>query len=128
MSDSRAIRIRAVLNGTYLIVFAGFLFVVAAFTRDRACFDHLNLVPGLARRPVLAWLVAVMYVLGYSWVAAAYALTVRESGALLPTLNQGHAIWNSNWARPVSLLLVVLVDYTPTPLLRAIAKLVGICA
>ncbi len=127
MSDSRAIRLRAVLNGSHLIVFAGFLFVVAAFTRDRACLDHLNLLPGLARRPVLAWLVAVTYVLGYSWAAAAYALTVKESGALFPTLNQGHAIWNRNWARLVSLLIVMLVDYTPTPLLRAIAKLAGIC-
>jgi hypothetical protein len=127
MPDSRAIRMRAVLDGTYLIVFAGFLLVVAAFTRDRACVDHLNLIPGIARRPVLAWLLAVMYVLGYAWAAVAYALTVREAGALFPTVNQAHAIWGEKWPRPVLLLIVALVDYTPSAVLRTIAKLAGIC-
>lgn len=127
MADSRAIRTRARLNAAYLIVFPGFLFVVAAFSRERACFDHIGLLPGVARQPALAALLALVYVLGYSWAAAAYAVTARDTRALLPTLAQAHAIWGSAWWRPASLLILLLVDYTPPPLLRAVARLIGVC-
>lgn len=128
MSDEHGVAGRVLLDRIYAIVLTGFLFAVAGFTRDRACFDHLNLLPGIARTPALAWLVAVLYVLGYCWIAAAYALTVRETGKILPRLNQARAFWGGSWPRVLLMLAVLLIEYIPPSVIRAIAATLRICA
>ena len=116
--------LRTLLDRTFWVVLAGFVAVVAAFTRDRACADHLNLLPQAAMRPALAWAIAVAYASAYAWLALAIAVTVGETGSLVPRLHEVRAVWGRTW-RLALLLLVFVVDYLPPAVLRVGATLCG---
>jgi hypothetical protein len=116
--------LRTFLDRTFWVVLAGFVVVVALFTRDRACADHLNLLPQAAGRPPLAWAIAVAYASAYAWLALALAFTVSETGSLVPRLHQVRAVWGGTWRLALLLALFVL-DYLPPPILRAAGSLCG---
>ncbi len=117
-----------VLRKTSWPVLMAFILIVAAFTRDRACFDRLNLLPSVAQTASLAWVIGGMYLSGYCWIVLAYAVTVRQTGSLLPPLAQARALWGRTWSRVVLLLVVLVVDSTPPSLLSAIARLLKVCS
>jgi len=115
---------RRVLDRSYWVVCLAFCLVVAAFTRDRVCADHLNLLPAVASRPPLAWAVAAAYMSGYCWVVAAYAATVRATGTLLPDMVAVTNVWSRPWRFGV-LAAGFVLDYLPPALLRVGAGLCG---
>jgi hypothetical protein len=115
------------LLSTYWLVGLVFLAVVVAFVRDRACFDSLNLLPTLARRPGAAWIVACAYLSGYSWLAAAYAVTVRQTASLLPGPEQCDAVWGRQWRLIGLLVMVVLLDLIPPAIWAALLRGSAIC-
>ena len=119
-----AVLVVAILKRSSWIVGIAFLIVVAAFTRERACGDHLNLLPGLAGQPGPAWLVAVAYTAGYAWTALAYAVTVAVAGTVLPGAGDWRRVWGRIWPY-AGILAVVVLDYLPPPILRAAGSLCG---
>lgn len=118
------IRLRAILKRSCWIAGIAFALVVVAFTRERACGDHLNLLPSLAGRAGLAWLVALAYTAGYVWIALAYAVTVAVAGTVLPGAGDLRNVWGRTWPY-AGILAVVALDYLPPAVLSAAAGLCG---
>jgi hypothetical protein len=115
------------LPRSYWIVLLGFGVVVAGFTRDRACVDHLNLLPSIAGRPALALLAGIAYLSGYGWLAAAYAATVAETRELLPTVRELSVVAGVSRWRLVLLLATVVVEFLPLQVVRGAGNLLGAC-
>jgi hypothetical protein len=108
-------------------IFLALLLVVAGFTRDRACFDRYHLLPGLDRHPVLAWMVAMTYVLGHCWLAAVYVCTVVQTGEVVPRWRAARAASGVAWWQVVPMLALVVLEYAPSALWKQIALSAGLC-
>jgi hypothetical protein len=119
--------LRGMLDATYWIVAAGFLAIVVAFSFDRACSDHLNLLPAAARRPALAWPIAVVYLSGYGWIALAYCAIVGQTGSLLPRPGAARAVWPEYITKTILMIAIAALDLTPPAVLSAIGRFAGVC-
>jgi hypothetical protein len=125
--DDAISRYRHVLESTYWPVCIGFIGVVWAFTRDRACADHLNLLPVISHDMILAVLAAIVYVSGQVWLVGAYALLVFASGELIPRMSDVSRLYSTMRPRIVLLLAVLAIEYAPAALLKTIANAAALC-
>ena len=125
-SDARS-PVSVLLARSYWMALIGFGVVVAAFTRDRACADHLNLLPSIAGRPSLALLAGIAYLMGYCWLAAAYAAAVAATGRLLPAPRDISAVAGVGRWGLMLLLALVAVEFMPLQAVRGAGKLLGVC-
>jgi hypothetical protein len=125
-SDVRSL-VSVLLARSYWMALFGFGVVVAAFTRDRACADHLNLLPSIAGRPSLALLAGIAYLTGYCWLAAAYAAAVAATGRLLPAPRDMSVVTGVGRLGLSLLLALVAVEFMPVQALRAAGNLLGVC-
>jgi hypothetical protein len=104
-----------------------FALVVAAFTRDRACFGRYHLLPGLDHQVALAWNVAIAYVLGHAWLVAVYAAVVVETGDVVPSRHDAVKALGVPWWQLALMLTIAFVEYAPAILWQRIAHVVGLC-
>jgi hypothetical protein len=116
-----------VLRRTYWLVAIGLFVVVAVFVRDRACFDPLNLMPAIARQPAPAWFVASVYLAGYCWLAAAYGVTARLTGRLLPTRAEARRVRGTGVIRMMVMGSILLLDVVPPGIWAAIFGAGPVC-
>src|SRR5688572_13453664 len=98
---------------TWWGVFPVFLAIVAAFTRDRMCLARLTLLPSIATRPTLAWLVACMYLAAHVWLLVAYVATALYARDLIPNLQVARAGWRRDWRRVLAMILLMAIEYAP---------------
>jgi hypothetical protein len=126
MSSEGRLAVRVILERSYWFVLIGFGMILAGITRDRACFDHLNLLPSIAARPALAWLAGLVYLSGYCWIVTAYLFTVSETGRLLPGVSGVNRIAGGGW-RIGLLLALIVADYLPLQIVRRAGSLIGLC-
>jgi hypothetical protein len=127
MSSEGPLAVRVILERSYWFVLIGFAVILAAFTRDRACFDHLNLLPSIAARAGLAWLAGLVYLSGYGWIATAYLFTVSRTGKLIPGASDVHSIAGAGLWRVGLLLALVAADYLPLQVVRRVGSVLGLC-
>jgi hypothetical protein len=116
-----------VLRRTYWFVAIGLFVVVAVFVRDRACFDPLNLMPAIARQPAAAWFVASVYLAGHCWLAAAYGVTARLTGRLLPTRAQARSVKGPGVIRMTVMASILLLEVVPPGIWTAIFRAGPVC-
>jgi hypothetical protein len=115
------------LRVTWWPICAGFALVVAAFTRDRACFGRYHLLSGLDHHVALAWDVAIAYVLGHAWLVAVYASVVLETGDVVPSGHDAAKVLGVAWWQLALMLVIAFVEYAPAILWQGIAHSVGVC-
>jgi hypothetical protein len=109
-------------------VFPAFLLVVAALTRDRACFDRYHLLPMIETRTVPAWAVAAIYTAGHAWLICSYGCVITLTGTLLPSLQEAKAAIGRSWPKIATMLVVFLIEYAPAALWKEVAQLLGACS
>ena len=112
---------------SWWMVFCGFAGVVLVFIRERACFDRLDLLPSVATRPALAWMLATFYLLAHCWLLAAYVLTVQRTSRLLPRFRQISAVWGAGRIKLLLMLALFAVEYAPASLWTVLGRLGGVC-
>jgi hypothetical protein len=105
--------------GPLFIVLAGRLAV------DRACADPYNLVPVLASRPVVAWTMAVVYVLAHVWLLGLYLEASSSTSLLVPTPRSIRTLWGSDRWKVWALLLAVAVEYAPLAVVSIAGRACG---
>jgi hypothetical protein len=115
------------LRVTWWPIGAAFAVVVAAFTRDRACFGRYHLLPGLDHQVGLAWDVAIAYVLGHAWLVAVYASVVVQTGDVVPSRHDAAKALGVPWWQLTLMLAIVCVEYAPAILWQGIGRAVGLC-
>jgi hypothetical protein len=115
------------LQRSWWIVFWGFAAVVLVFIRERACFDRLDLLPSVATRPALAWMLATLYLLAHCWLLAAYVLTVQRTDQLLPRFRQISAVWGAGLIQLLLMLALFALEYAPAGLWTSLGRLSGAC-
>jgi hypothetical protein len=102
-----------------------FALVTTRFAIDRACGDPYYLVPTLASRPLVAWMVAAVYVLAHIWLLLAYLDAARTTASLLPTYDAVNGMWGRHLWKPALLVVATAIEYAPMALFRAAARLCG---
>jgi hypothetical protein len=110
MTNDRA---RRGLTDIWWALCPAFLVVVSFLTRERACFDRHYLLAGISGRPTLAWIAAGVYVAAHAWIMAVYALTVMDTGKLLPSIGEARRFWGASWSKVVVMVLLFLFEHSP---------------
>jgi hypothetical protein len=113
------------LRLTWWIVCPAFLVVVLVFIRERACFDRHYLLPAVSTKPLLAWLIAGIYLAAHGWLVAAYGMTVARTGTLLPRPAQARAIWGGMWLMLLAMLTLFVLENAPGEVWAKIARITG---
>ena len=67
------------------------------------------------------------YLAGYIWLATAYAVTVGQTGSLLPGPGQWRAVWGSRWPRIALLWMVVVIDLIPPGIWAVLLRSPMVC-
>jgi hypothetical protein len=110
---------------SWWVIFPGFLVVVLALVRDRACFDRTYPLPDVATRPMFAWLVAGVYLFAHGWLVAAYGFTVSETRRLLPRIEQVRQTWGPAWPQLLATIGLFALEYGPVKVWTGIARVTG---
>jgi hypothetical protein len=108
------------LTRSWWLILPSFAVLTLRFVYDRACGDPRQLVPELTSHPVFAWPLAVVYVSAHLWMLAAYVMTVRETGSLLPGLGRVRAVWDRDLWKIAWLALVMLIEQVPIAFWRVV--------
>jgi hypothetical protein len=109
---------RAILSRTWWAIGPGYVLLTARLAVDRACRDPNNLVPALASRPVIAWVLAAVYVLAHVWLLLAYLQAAAAASSLAP-LGAVGAIWRHEQWKVWVLTAAIAVEYAPLALFKA---------
>ncbi len=120
-------RVWLALGVTWWPLCAAFALVVAAFTRDRACFGGYHLLAGLDQQLALAWPIAIAYVLGHAWLVAVYACVVLETGEVVPSARDAAKTLGVAWWQLALMLLIAVVEYAPAIVWHGIARGAELC-
>jgi hypothetical protein len=102
-----------------------FALLVARLTVERACAAPYELLPTTTSVPLLAWMLAGLYVGAHAWMAAAYLLTVERTGALIPTISAVRAAWRGQAVKLLLAAAVLATEYAPIPMWRAVGQGLG---
>jgi hypothetical protein len=117
--------LRRVLGAAWWVAFPSFAVLVLALIRERACFDRLYPLPAIATRPMLAWLVAGVYLSAYGWLVAAYCFTALDTRQLLPRFGQARAVWGPVWFQLLAMLGLVALENVPSEIWIRLAHVTG---
>jgi hypothetical protein len=112
---------------SWWIVFCGFAAVVLVFVRERACYDRFDLLPSVATQPSLAWLLATFYLFAHCWLLAAYVVTAKRTGQLVPGFGQIAATWGSGLPQLLLMLALFGLEYAPAGLWTSLGRSTGLC-
>ena len=100
-----------------------FAMLVARLCVDRLCGAPYELLPSATTVPILAWLLAGLYVAAHAWLVAAYLLTVEAAGALLPTWSALRTAWRGHLPKLVLATVIFAIEYAPVSLWRVIGNM-----
>jgi hypothetical protein len=104
------------------LVMPPFAALVARLAFERSCAAPYELLPTLTRLPQAAWGLAALYVAAHAWLAAAYLVTIQETGALVPGLA---AVRTARRGRLPLLLVacaIFAIEYAPISMWQAIGR------
>jgi hypothetical protein len=110
---------------TWWFVCPIFAVVIARLVADRACGNSNNLLPQLAAEPGWAWLLAIVYVVGHAWFVGGYLITVDAAGTLAPGMAAIRSLWGRHTVKLLLMAAVLLAEYLPLTLWRAIGAGIG---
>jgi hypothetical protein len=92
---------------------------------ERGCGDPYDLLPAIVGNTAWAWPLALVYVTGHAWIAAAYLITVSAAGTLAP----GWRVWRGLWQHGLGMLVLMLaamaIEYAPVSVWRILAAAAG---
>jgi hypothetical protein len=119
--------LRRALTWSWYGIFPAMLLIVGAFLVERGCFDRYTLLPALGTRPGLAYVVAGIYTLAHAWIVTAYAATIAECGAVVPSLRRMREVWQGEWFKVVAMAAVLALEYVPAGVWVRLAGSLGTC-
>jgi hypothetical protein len=123
-----AVTIRRALTWAWWLIMPPFALLVVRLDAERACAAPYDLLPTATAVPALAWLLAALYVAAHAWLVAGWLVTAIHADALLPPLGTIRAVWGRHiWMLGATVAIVVL-EYWPVPLWRALGRHVIGCA
>jgi hypothetical protein len=99
-----------------------FAALVARLAFERICAAPYELLPTLTRLPQVAWGLAALYVAAHAWLAAAWLVTIEETGALIPGLPAVRTAWRGRLPLLLVACAIFAIEYAPIPIWKAIGR------
>jgi hypothetical protein len=120
--------VRTALTWAWWLIMPPFAVLVLRLDVERACAAPYELLPVATSIPMLAWLLAGLYVAAHALLFASWLVTAIHADALVPPLATIRAVWGRQiWMLAVTAAIFVL-EYWPVPLWRALGRHVLGCA
>jgi hypothetical protein len=120
--------VRTALTWAWWLIMPPFAILVLRLDVERACAAPYELLPAATSIPMLAWLLAAIYVAAHALLFAGWLVTAVHADALVPPLATIRAVWGRQvWMLVVTAAIFVL-EYWPVPLWRALGRHVLGCA
>jgi len=120
--------LRTALTWAWWPIMPPFAVLVLRLDGERACDSPYELLSAATSIPVLAWLLATIYVAAHAWLFAAWLVTATHADTLVPSLRSVRLLWGRQaWMLAVTAAIFVL-EYWPVPLWRAFGRHVIGCA
>jgi hypothetical protein len=110
---------------TWWLVFPCFAVLTTGLVAERMCDNSYQSLSQMTSHPSLGWLLAAVYVSAHWWLLAVYLETVRRTQMLVPTMDGARAVWGSQSAKILLLLAILILEYAPVSIWRAIGVRLG---
>jgi hypothetical protein len=110
---------------TWWVVFPCFAVLTARLVAERMCDNSYQFLSQVTSHPSFGWLLAAVYVSAHWWLLAVYLETVRRTQMLVPTIEAARAVWGSQSAKIFLLLAMLILEYAPVSIWRAIGAGLG---
>jgi hypothetical protein len=111
---------------TWWVVFPCFTVLTARLVAERMCDNSYQFLSQVTSHPSLGWLLAAVYVSAHWWLLAVYLETVRRTQMLVPAVEAARTVWGRQSAKIFLLLAVLILEYAPVSIWRAIGAGFGL--
>jgi hypothetical protein len=119
--------LRTALTWAWWLIMPPFAVLVVRLDAERACAAPYELLPTATAIPVLAWLLATLYVAAHALLFAGWLATSFCADALVPARSAVRRIWGRQTWMVVVTAAIFVLEYWPVPAWQALGRVCG-CA